>query len=133
QHICSSFTCGMCATTTDCTNAYGANHVCSGGACVSGNCNSSADCAGNNQLCNTSTHTCFACTGDAQCLGDTQYGAMHICLGTGSNAQCVAGNCHDTSNDCTATGEICGITTAHVCGSCAGSDAACKNDSTYGA
>ncbi len=55
---------------------------------------------------------------------------MHICLGTGNAAQCVAGNCHDTSADCTG-GQICGIGTAHVCGSCAGSDTACKNDAVY--
>ncbi len=50
RKVCNSLTCGMCSTNADCTNAYGANHVCSGGACVSGNCNSSADC-GSNQLC----------------------------------------------------------------------------------
>jgi hypothetical protein len=130
QQICSSNSCGVCATNADCVTAYGANHVCSSGACLSGNCNSSADCAGNSQLC--VNHACVACTSDTQCLNDTQYGAMHLCLGSGSNAKCVAGNCHDTSADCTGTGQICGITTAHVCGSCGASDAACKGDSTYG-
>jgi len=130
--ICSSNSCGMCSVTADCTAAYGANHVCVGGACQSGNCNSSADCAGSKQICNLGTHTCVACTagatGDTQCT--TDYGPMTICLGTGSNAQCVAGNCHDTSQDCTGN-QICGITTPHVCGSCAGSDASCKADAFY--
>ena len=61
-----------------------------------------------------------------QCVADTIYGAMHICLGTGSNAQCVAGNCHDTSGECTTVGQICGITTPHVCGGCGDSDTACR-------
>jgi hypothetical protein len=56
---------------------------------------------------------------------------MHICLGTGNAAQCVPGNCHDRSQDCVVPGQICGITTPHVCGSCAGSDAACKGDPYY--
>ena len=130
QQICSNFTCGTCSTTAQCVTAYGANHVCSGGACLSGNCNTSAECAGSNQLC--VNHACVACTGDAQCVADVQYGAMHICLGTGSNAQCLPGNCHDTSVDCTGTGQVCGITTAHVCGSCGASDTVCKNDPAYG-
>ena len=129
--VCNSFTCGMCSTNADCTNAYGANHVCSGGSCVSGNCNNSGQCGGN-QLC--INHACTACTagstGDAQCVGDTQYGAMHVCLG----GQCLAGNCHDTSGDCTG-GQICGISAAHTCGSCgsgSSGDTSCKSDTTYG-
>jgi hypothetical protein len=131
--ICTSNTCGTCSTNAECVTAYGANHVCSSGACVSGNCNSSADCAGNDQLC--VNHACVACTTDAQCVGDVQYGAMHICLGSGSNAKCVAGDCHDTSADCTSTHQICGISTAHVCGNCAAGnvgDTQCKNDAVYG-
>ncbi len=118
----------MCSTDAHCTSAYGANHVCAGGACVSGNCTSSAQC-GNNQLC--VNNSCMACTSDAACVADTTYGAMHICLGTGSNAQCVPGNCHDTSGECM-NGQICGITTPHTCGGCGSSDTACKNDATYG-
>jgi hypothetical protein len=57
---------------------------------------------------------------------------MHICLGTGSNAQCVAGNCHDTSAECKTDGQICGITTPHVCGGCGASDTVCRTDTTYG-
>jgi hypothetical protein len=131
--VCKTFTCGMCSTNLDCTTAYGTNHVCSGGACISGACNSSAEC-GNNQLC--VSHACVPCTagaaGDAQCVADTQYGAMHICLA----GQCVAGDCHDTSTECTGKGQICGITVAHTCGSCgsgSAGDAACKADTaTYG-
>ncbi len=129
--VCNSFTCGMCSMTSDCTNAYGANHVCTGGQCVSGNCNNSSECGGN-QLC--INHACTACTagstGDAQCVGDTTYGAMHICLG----GQCVAGDCHDTSTDCTG-GQICGSTAAHTCGTCgsgASGDAACVSAYTSG-
>ncbi len=129
--VCNSFTCGMCSTTTDCTNAYGANHVCSGGACISGNCNNSGQCGGN-QLC--INHACTACTagatGDSQCVADTTYGAMHICLA----GQCLAGNCHDTSGECM-NGQLCGISTAHTCGSCGtgtAGDNACKGDTTYG-
>ena len=130
--VCNSFTCGMCAVDLDCTNAYGANHVCAGGACVSGNCNNSGQCGGN-QLC--INHACTACTagsaGDAQCMGDTTYGAMHICLA----GQCVAGNCHDTSSECIGVGQICGISAAHTCGSCgsgSAGDNACKGDTAYG-
>jgi hypothetical protein len=128
--VCNGNTCGQCSSTAQCLTERGANHVCVGGACLAGNCNTSADCASSNQLCNTVTHSCEACTSDTQCSGDTQYGAMHICLGTGTSAQCVAGNCHDTSSDCSG-GQICGIGTAHVCGSCGGSDTACKNDAFY--
>jgi hypothetical protein len=132
QQTCNNFTCGSCSATADCTNAYGANHVCNGsGQCVSGNCTSSAQCGGK-QLC--IANACTACTagttGDAQCVADTTYGAMHICLA----GQCVAGNCHDTSSECTG-GQICGISAAHTCSACgSGStgDTACKNDSTYG-
>ena len=127
QQICTGNTCGTCTTTTQCTDAYGANHVCSGGNCVSGNCNTSADCAGSEQVCNTATHLCESCTGNTQCV--TEYGPMHVCL---PNGRCVAGNCRDTSADCTGAGQICGITTPHVCGSCGSSDAACKADTTYG-
>ncbi len=131
--VCNSFTCGMCATTTDCTTAYGANHVCTGGACVSGNCNTAADCGSTGQVC--VGHACVACTagsaGDAQCVA--QVGPMEICL----NGGCVAGNCHDTSADCMAgSGQICGITVPHTCGSCGtgtAGDNACKLDGTYGA
>jgi hypothetical protein len=128
--VCNNFQCGMCSNTTDCTNAYGTNHVCVGGACMTGNCNTTADCASSGQLCNTTTHTCQPCTTDLSCTQDTQYAAMHICLGTGSTARCVPGNCHDTSQDCQ-NNQICGITTPQVCGSCAGSDTACKNDPYY--
>jgi hypothetical protein len=128
--VCNGNTCGMCTTNAQCTAAYGANHVCSsGGACVSGNCNNSAEC-GNNQVC--LNHSCTACTSDAQCVADTTYGPAHICLGTGSNAQCVTGDCHDTSTECATPGQICGITTPHVCGGCGGSDTACKGDARYG-
>ncbi len=130
--VCNSFTCGMCSATSDCTNAYGANHVCTGGQCVSGNCNTSSECGGN-QLC--INHACTACTagptGDAQCVADTStYGAMHICL----SGQCVAGDCHDTTTECTG-GKICGISAAHMCGSCGSGtsgDAACVAAYTSG-
>jgi hypothetical protein len=123
--ICSGFLCGMCSNNTDCSGAYGTGHVCVSGACISGACATSADCTGGNQLCNTTTHACQACTLDTQCTADTTYGPAHICLlSNGSNGQCVAGNCHDISSECTMTGQICGATTAHVCGNC-GSDGAC--------
>jgi hypothetical protein len=131
--ICNNFACGACTSTTDCTNAYGAGHVCNGsGQCVSGNCTSSSQC-GSNQLCigNACTACTAGATGDAQCVADTTYGAMHICL----SGQCVAGDCHDTSSECTG-GQICGISAAHTCGSCGSGtagDNACKGDSTYGA
>jgi hypothetical protein len=127
QQICTGFACGMCTANIDCSSAYGANHVCVGGACVSGACATSADCGGN-QLCNTTTHACQACTLDSQCIADTHYGSGNICL---ANGQCVPGNCHDVSSECTMVGQICGATTPHVCGNC-GSDAACVAAYTTG-
>jgi hypothetical protein len=130
--VCKNLSCGGCSSNTDCTDAYGTNHVCSNGSCFSGTCNDSSQCGGN-QLC--INHVCTACTagstGDAQCVADTTYGAMHICL----QGQCVAGDCHDTSAECT-HGQICGLSAAHTCGGCgSGStgDNACKGDTTaYG-
>jgi hypothetical protein len=130
--VCKSNSCGACTVSKDCTDAYGANHVCISGACQSGNCQTSADCGGT-QICNTTTHSCESCSGgtadanDAKCVADTFFGAMHICLA----GQCVAGNCHDTSTECM-NGQICGASVAHTCGGCHSSDAACKNDATYG-
>ena len=83
-------------------------------------------------MCNANAQLHGLHRATTQCMADTTYGAMHICLGTGSNAQCVAGNCHDTSSECTTAGQICGLTTPHVCGGCGGSDTACKGDARYG-
>ncbi|HEY4393475.1 MAG TPA: hypothetical protein VGP64_05415 [Polyangia bacterium] len=130
--VCNSFTCGACATNTDCTNAYGTNHVCdSNHQCQSGTCNTAADCGTTGQVC--VSHACVACTagstGDGQCVN--QYGPMNICL----SGQCVAGNCHDTDAECS-TGQICGIPAAHTCGGCGSGtagDTNCKNDTvTFG-
>jgi hypothetical protein len=130
-----SLACVACGTNADCVNdpSYGANHVCVGGACISGSCATSADCTGNNQLCDGTTHTCVACTTDTACTSDLTYGAAHICLkdSNGQNGQCLAGDCHNVSNDCTTAGQVCNTTT-HTCGGCGGSDATCKNDTFYG-
>jgi hypothetical protein len=126
--LCKSSACAACAIDSDCTSdpVYGAQHLCVAGVCTAGSCRSSADCTGG-QICNTTTHSCGACASDTACRADTTYGSTFICLAS----VCVTGDCHDTSADCTA-GKICGITTAHTCGSCA-TDANCVADSRYAA
>src|SRR5450432_910323 len=127
--LCKSAACVACAVDPDCIGdpAYGPQHLCVAGRCVPGACRASADCTVAGQICNTATHACGACTSDTVCKSDTTYGSTTICLGS----VCVAGDCHDTSADCPA-GKICGVITAHVCGSC-GTDASCAADVRYGA
>ncbi|HVR61372.1 MAG TPA: hypothetical protein VMU50_05700 [Polyangia bacterium] len=128
--VCSTtaHTCGDCAGDPSCKNdtVYGAATICLGGSCVTGDCHdTSADCP-SGKLCGvTTTHHCDACTTDAQCTGDTAYGANHLCVGGG----CVAGNCHDSS---TCNGMVCGATAANTCGACT-SDNQCQTDAKYGA
>lgn len=127
--LCKSGSCAACAMDSDCTgdSAYGAQHLCIAGVCTPGSCRVSADCAVPGQICSTTTHSCAACSSDTTCKSDSTYGSTFICLAS----VCVVGDCHDTSADCTA-GKICGIATAHACGSCA-SDANCTADTRYGA
>jgi hypothetical protein len=111
-----------CGNPSDC--------ACSGGACISTGCNTSVDCTGG-QICGISVaHTCGACGGDSDCVGDSYYGAGDICYQGG----CVTGNCHATSSECVGAnaGLICGVATPEACGSCT-TDTQCKNDPFYGA
>ena len=131
--FCAAGACTACAGATDdakCKTAYGTGNICISGACTPGDCHDSAGCS-DGRLCGSSVaHACGDCTTDAQCTGDTHYGAGHLCV----NHLCVAGNCHDTSAECTGTrvGQVCGVTTDHTCGACT-SDTQCANDATYSA
>ena len=53
--VCAANTCSGCSTTADCTGAYGANHVCSGTSCVSGNCLTTVDCVATGHICGAQT------------------------------------------------------------------------------
>jgi len=128
--FCAAGACTACAGATDdakCKTAYGTGNICLAGVCTAGDCHDSTGCA-DGRLCGSSVaHACGDCTTDAQCTGDTHYGAGYLC----DNHLCVQGDCHDSAG-CTGTkaGQVCGATTAHTCGACT-SDAQCKNDTTY--
>jgi len=125
--VCSGNLCSACSINSDCTAAYGSDHVCNGGSCISGNCLKKGDCAASGLVCGAQTaNFCGTCSGDAQCV--TEYGGGHICNGT----TCVTGTCHD-SNGC-GTGQVCDPSshTCVGCGSGTTGDSACKNDAKYG-
>jgi hypothetical protein len=124
--------CHVCASDASCQAdpSYGVTTVCVSGGCVSGDCHgSSSDCP-SGQLCGIATpDTCGACTTDAQCTGDPQYGVGNICY----QGICQPGNCHGASTDCVGpdAGLICGAVAANSCGSCA-TDSQCQADPDYG-
>jgi hypothetical protein len=127
-----ALTCAGCgsgaAGDTACQTAYNSGYICSGGACVTGNCHDSTNCAAG-QVCNLSTHTCGGCgsgtAGDTTCQGDTsRYGSTYICQ---ANA-CIVGNCHVAAN-CNNTAQVCNNFT---CGNCsATSDCTTAYGSAY--
>ena len=121
--------CGNCASDTACRadSAYGTSRICLNTSCVVGNCHDrTSDCT-NGRICDTTNHTCSACTNTSQCTPAGAYGAGYICSPGGA---CVQGNCQN-SQDCP-TGSICGVSTALTCGPCT-IDSQCKNDARYGA
>jgi len=128
----SSRTCVACGNDAACSAdpSYGGSTVCVSGGCVTGDCHgSSADCP-TGQLCGISqANTCGGCTTDAQCTGDSIYGAGNICY----QGICQPGNCHGTSADCSGAqaGLVCGASNANTCGACA-TDAQCQTDPIYG-
>ncbi len=132
--ICDTATrlCRSCANDTSCSNdpAYGASTVCLSGGCLPGDCHgSSSDCP-TGQLCGISTaNTCGACSTDAQCTADPNYGPGNICY----QGICQPGNCHGSSTDCSGAdaGRVCGASAANTCGACA-TDAQCQADPSYG-
>lgn len=114
---------GACAACTDVTDdancdavygAPGSPYLCLAGACVPGNCRSSADCSGG-QVCLTAS--CQPCAGanvaaaDAECQSDAVYGAGTICIA----GACTPGNCH-TDADCKSG--TCGFLQPNFCGKC---------------
>lgn len=125
-------TCHACGSDASCQAdpSYGVTTVCVAGGCISGDCHGpSSDCP-TGQLCGIATpDTCGACTTDAECTADPQYGAGNICY----QGICQPGNCHGTSADCTGSnaGLICGAVAANSCGSCA-TDSQCQADPVYG-
>jgi len=116
-----TYTCHTCASDPDCVSAYGTNHLCIGGTCVSGTCHSTSQCGGG-EICDSATHNCGPCGSDSACL--TAYGPQHLCI----NNVCVAGQCR-SSSDCLGGG-LCDTAT-HTCHACA-SDASCQADPAYG-
>jgi Cys-rich repeat protein len=133
-HICDvpTHTCNPCSGDAACSAdpSYGGSTVCVAGGCITGDCHgSSADCP-TGQLCGISfPNTCGGCSTDAQCTGDSQYGAGHICF----QGICQPGNCHGTSADCMGAqaGYLCGAQAANTCGTCA-ADSQCQADPSYG-
>jgi hypothetical protein len=119
-------TCDNCSTDTQCQadTVYGNKSICVSGQCNAGTCAATADCKSIGRLCPTATKVCTECTTDAQCKGDTAYGAATICV----SGQCVSGTCNNSST-CPA-GRTCN-TTSHACVACA-NDNQCKNDAVYG-
>lgn len=98
---------GQCVSCTDgtddpnCVTAYGSGYLCGGGACVMGNCHTSAQCTGGNAgyICGVTTpFTCGMCTADIQCQDDSNYGSGDICDTT--TGQCVAATCTTANMTC---------------------------------
>jgi hypothetical protein len=105
--------CGPCATSADCTTAYGAGYVCSAtGSCVSGGCGTSVDCdtAGTaGQLCGvTQANACGACSSDGQCAGDAHYSADGKTLCDTTSHTCVSATCATNLAACAGTHLCCG-------------------------
>ncbi|HXJ21451.1 MAG TPA: hypothetical protein VMT03_14565 [Polyangia bacterium] len=91
--------CVPCPSDSACRSGYGPQHVCVGGACIQGDCQTYMDCS-NQQIC--VNNFCTNCTGDPDC--QSTYGPDHLCISGG----CVAGVCR-SANDCNkiTPGQIC--------------------------
>jgi hypothetical protein len=125
--VCAANTCSGCTTSSDCTGAYGNNHVCNGGSCTAGNCVTTTDCAASGLICGSqAAFNCGPCAVDGDC--STAYGAGHICNG----GVCITGACHSSAN-CGA-GQVCDLSshTCTGCGSGASGDTTCQGDTKYG-
>ena len=96
-------TCVPCATDSACRSGYGPQHVCVGGACISGDCHTYLDCS-NGKVC--VNNFCTDCVTDTVCK--STYGSDHLCVSGG----CVAGECR-SATDCP-SGKICnGVVPVH--------------------
>jgi hypothetical protein len=115
-------TCNACGSDPDCVSAYGTNHLCISGVCVSGTCHTTVPDCGGGEICDATTHNCGACGSDSACV--TAYGPQQLCV----NNVCIPGQCR-SSSDCLG-GALCDTAT-HTCHACA-SDAACQADPAYG-
>ena len=115
--------CIACVDGTDdsaCTLAYGSQaspYICQGGACVPGQCHTSADCSGG--LC--AGNLCTPCTATAQCVNDATYGVNAVCVLV--SGTCVVGGCNN-DNECAPA--LCGLRTPNRCETCL-SDKECQN------
>jgi len=118
--------CSACTTDAQCQAdpVYGAKSICVASQCVAGTCATTADCQASGRLCPSATKICTACGTDAECRGDSAYGAGNICV----DGQCVSGSC-TTSRNCP-DGRICNGT-SRVCVACR-TDTQCENDAFYG-
>jgi hypothetical protein len=122
--VCVGMTCTGCNTDTECS-PYG-QAICISHVCTAGNCHSTGDCVTNGNpgdVCNLTTHSCTACSSDAQCADPTNYNAGHFC----QNNVCVTGQCR-TGSQCSG-GLICNSSLA--CVSC-GTTTDCTGTNQYG-
>ena len=128
--LCQNGACAACSGSqgnTACSTAYGAGagYVCAQGACLPGNCVTTADCTAGSICGIVTANVCGTCTNDGQCQAGSAYGAGHLCV----SGSCVTGNCK-VDTDCS-TGQICGLQTPNTCSGCS-ADGQCQSDPTYG-
>jgi hypothetical protein len=111
--------CGDCTTDQQCrqdTSRYGTGYICLNNLCVQGTCHTTSDCTTAGQVCNSTTHTCGACTSDTQCR--TDYGtARPICVTT--TGATGFGLCVANTNLCPSNNVTCPRNSSDFC--CAGS------------
>jgi hypothetical protein len=132
---------GQCVACTEADDVCPKGQVCLGTTCKAG-CADDTDCSmggkgagggdagGQPLVCNTSTHQCVGCTGDASCpagticSGDTCVAGCNVNHACQPGAECCADTCVDTKSD------------PNNCGSCkpcpAPSDAHAQPVCTYG-
>ncbi|MFI5299267.1 MAG: hypothetical protein ACHREM_14325 [Polyangiales bacterium] len=110
--LCVAGACDACAATSDCTatTAYGAGFVCSAGACVKGNCVTSADCTGSTsgELC--VANKCSKCASDSACEIDPTYAAAGKTICDVPSGKCSSALCGPTT-----TATACGPSSDHTC------------------
>jgi hypothetical protein len=133
--LCEGMICSACNDPTDdatCKAAYPPAALCLAGVCTPGDCRTDADCT-TGQICGVSVpNTCGKCTKDAQCKGDTTYGANTICNTT--TGLCVSNACTTNDAKCTANAKDFCCTAKCVPGSCCvtadctGANETCKNN-----
>jgi len=95
--LCAGGSCSTCTDVTDdskCAATYGDGHMCMNGACIAASCRTTADCAGNSQLC--AGNQCTACATDVDCFLDAQYGFGFMC----QSGSCKSAACNTPNAAC---------------------------------